>query len=87
MSEQDAGIPARQGEKMIAVTVYFWTNNIASVKDNIQPKQCHSAGIAMLRANKSHGIGSSARRYIFRSVEELPNVINEAMEDTGVKMH
>ena len=85
MSEQDKGVEARHGEKMIAVTVYFWTNNIASVKDNILPKQCHSSGIVMVNANRSHGITSSNRKYMFRSLEELPTEIEEALNGSDVR--
>ncbi len=84
MSKHDAGVEARRGEKMIAVTLYFWTNNIASVKDNILPKQCHSSGIVRVNANKSHGI-SNDRTYKFRTLGELPNVIEEALDNSGVR--
>ena len=85
MSKQDEGVKAQHGEKMVAVTCYFWTNNIASVEGNIIPKQCHSSGIVMVNANKSHGIASSQRRHMFRSLEELSDVMKKALDESGVK--
>ena len=71
---------------MVKVTVYFWTNNIASVEGNILPKQCHSSGIVMVNANRSHGITAGNRRYIFRSFKDIPNLIEEALGNAGVDM-
>ena len=87
MSEQNVGVRAQPRQKMIALTVYFWTNDIASGEDNILPKHCHSAGMVMVRANRSHGIPSSDRRYPFETLMELPQVVEESLAGAGIEMH
>jgi hypothetical protein len=78
-------LEAKHGEKMIEVTVRFWTNNIAKEKDRITPKFAWSAGVVRISRNESHGI-SPQNPLIFNSLMELPQVIEQVLLDHGVTL-
>lgn len=77
---------AKHGEKMIEVSIRFWTNNLAETKGNILPKHCWSAGTATLRKNGAHGIPSQDP-IKFNTLMELTNAIEQALIDGEIKMH
>ena len=45
-------------EKMIEVSLRFWTNNISSEPGKIVPKNAWTAGVVRIQGNESHGIVS-----------------------------
>ena len=57
MSEQDKGVEARHGEKMIAVFVYFWTNNIAGVRNRWHIMFVYVYGYT--QTYEAHGLGQT----------------------------
>ncbi len=51
---------AIHGEKTICLTVYFFTNEIATEKGTIVPKHAWTNGTVALRSNRAHGIKSGS---------------------------
>lgn len=77
---------AQWGERLIKISVNFWTNDIAEEKGYIIPKNAWSYGKVGLRANPSHDIKSSDP-IAFESLMELPAKIEELLIREGITLH
>ncbi len=86
MNRDTDEVQANHGEKMIEVSVRFWTNDIAETEGHIKQKHCWSSGTVTLPRNGSHGI-SSEEPQPFNSLMELTSAIEQAMIDAGIRMH
>jgi hypothetical protein len=56
---------AKHGDKMISITLNFWTNDIADRKGDIMPKHAWDAGMLALHASQDYSVvvpDSEARR-------------------------
>mgnify|MGYP006908215320 CR=1 FL=1 len=74
------------GEKMIEVSVRFWTNDIASEKGQLVPKHAWDSGMVAVPRNKTHGLGG-VEPMAFTSILELTKVIADALAKQGVTLH
>jgi hypothetical protein len=54
--ETPAALEASHGDKMIEVTIRFWTNDLAENPDLVVPKHAWSSGVVRITRNPSHGI-------------------------------
>ena len=54
---------AKHGEKTIALTVYLFTDEIATEKGKIVPKHAWTSGTVALRSNRAHGIKSGVEHH------------------------
>lgn len=86
MPESIESREARYGERMIEVRVRFWTDEIAEAEGQIVPKHAWVSGVVRMQRNESHGIVPRNPRP-FNSLMELPQVIERALIDHGVKLH
>ena len=77
---------AKYGDKTIALTVYFFTNDIATEKDNIVPKHAWTSGEVVLKSNPSHGIKTGPKSH-FHSLLGLPQAIEEVLIDGKIILH
>lgn len=73
---------AGHGQKTIKVQINFWTDNIAP-KGYIKPKHCWPSGMVTVPANPAHGIRSQDP-IPFNKFEDLPDAIQQALEEAGV---
>lgn len=71
-------IDAPHSDKMIEITIKFWTDDIAEGEGKVLPKHMHNSGMIRLSANRTHNIPSAPTP--FRSVTELPAKIEEMLE-------
>jgi hypothetical protein len=76
---------AAHGEKMIELTVRFWTNNLAE-EGQIVPKHAWASGVVKLEPNATHGIDAS-RPTPFQSLPDLFSKIEQLMIEHGVTLH
>ena len=76
-------VQAPHGEKTIAVTVRFWTNDIAQDAGMVEPGHCWASGTVYVKQNASHNIGPG-EDWVFNSIDDLPNVIGQALAAQGV---
>jgi hypothetical protein len=79
-------IDAPHGDKMIEITIKFWTNDIAKGEGKVLPKHMHNSGMIKLSANKTHNIPSEDPTP-FGSMAELPSKIEELLERHKIIMH
>ena len=77
---------ANPNEKMVELTLRFWTNDIAEAKGEILPKHAWNSGMLALSRNKSHGI-VPGKPSPFHSLMELPAVIEKAFIKHGIRLH
>ena len=77
---------AKHGEKTIALTVYFFTEGIATEKDKIVPKHGWTNGTVALRSNPSHGIKSGPEHH-FNSLLEISKAIEDVLIDGEIILH
>jgi hypothetical protein len=77
---------AKYGEKMIQITLYFWTNDIAKQRNKIRPKHGRTAGMVRVEASKTHGI-RAGKAIPFNSLGALPGVIEKAIIQHGIILH
>jgi len=85
-NEDFISLAAKHGEKMIEVTVRFWTNDIAPEEGKLIPKHAWTSGMIRVGPNKSHSIGSS--RWIpFHSLLDMGSVIEKALIEHRVVLH
>ncbi len=77
---------APHGEKMIEMTVRFWTNNISKKSGCIVQKECWDSGVVYMHENSSHGIASS-NPIQFHSMLDLPAKIEQLLTRRKVKLH
>ena len=72
--------------KMIEVSIKFWTDDLAAEKGQVLPKHGHTSGVMNLRANSRHGI-TAENPVPFNSVAEIPMLIERLMAQQGIKLH
>ena len=77
---------AKHGEKTIALTVYFFTDEIATEKGKIVPKHAWTSGTVALRSNRSHGIKSGVEHH-FDSLLEVGKAIEDALIEGEIILH
>ena len=73
-----------QDNKTIAVTIHFFTDNIAEEKGEVVPKVCWEKGTVSVRANKRHGIPATYA-YNFNCKEDIPAAIEKAVREAQIK--
>lgn len=87
MPKEDlVSLAAKHGEKMIEVSVRFWTNDIATDKGRLIPKHAWTAGMIRLSPNKSHNV-TSGRWIPFHSLLDIGAIIEKALIEQGVVLH
>ena len=79
-------IDAPHGDKMIEITIKFWTNSIADTEGMVLPKHMHNSGTIRLVANTTHGIPGE-KPTPFGSITELPGKIEELLERHKIVVH
>ena len=77
------GIKAAHGEKMIELRVKFWTNGIASSKDEVFQKNAWDSGMLVLETNHLHGI-KNIKNVPFHSMSDLPGKIEKMLIAHGI---
>ena len=77
---------AKHGEKTIGLTVYFFTNDIATEKDKIVPKHAWTSGEVVLKSNPSHGIKSGVKRH-FHSLLGMATAIEDLLIEGEIILH
>lgn len=77
---------ALHGEKMIEVTIRFWTNNISKKPRHIVKKECWDSGVVYLHKNSAHGISNSPP-VPFHSLLELSSKIEKLFITKNIKLH
>jgi hypothetical protein len=76
---------AARDRRMIALTVKFWTNNIAP-GGRIEPRHAWTSGTVRVDANAAHGI-RSGRPVPFNSLLSLPAAIERVLVQHQVTLH
>ena len=79
-------ILASRGERMIKVSVRFWTNKLAGKDGYVIPKHAWDAGIVKMPSNSVHGIKQDKWK-VFHSLPELAAVVAEVLAQQGVTLH
>jgi homospermidine synthase len=77
---------APHGQKMIELTIRFWTNKISKKRGHIVKKECWDAGVVYMHENPAHGI-TSANPMPFHSLLDLPAKIEKLLIRHKVKTH
>jgi hypothetical protein len=77
---------APHGQKMIELTIRFWTNNLSRKRGHIVKKECWDAGVVYMHENLAHGI-TSANPMPFHSLLDLPAKIEKVLITHKVKAH
>lgn len=77
---------AKIGERTIAVTIRFWTNNIADGKGKIEPRNAWTSGTVRAEPNKPHGI-RSRQDVKFHSLLTLTAAIEKVLIQNGITLH
>ena len=78
---------AVHGNKMISISVSFWTDGIATEEDRIVPKHAWTSGVVKAVRNDSHGIRTSADPIPFNTLMELPSAIEKLLIREGIVLH
>lgn len=78
-------VEARQGQRMIEVTVRFWTDDIADQDGHIIPKHCWSSGVVRVSPNQSHGINGT-KPVPFNSLSQIITTIEDLFISHGIKV-
>jgi hypothetical protein len=76
---------ATHGEKMVELTIKFWTDHIERDK-KIRPKHAWGGGVVGISRNKSHSIVPGAWRP-FNSLMELGTVIERVLIENDIVIH
>jgi hypothetical protein len=84
--KKEAAVKAKHGEKMIEVSIRFWTNNIATTKDSIIPKNAWTAGVVRMERNETHGIIPKSPK-VFGSLMDLSHVIEKVLIEHEIVLH
>ncbi|HYL58711.1 MAG TPA: hypothetical protein VEU51_07560, partial [Candidatus Acidoferrales bacterium] len=74
---------ALHGERMLEISVRFWTNDIAVDEGNIVPKHAWTSGVISLVRNKSHDIEPLPPKP-FHTLMDLSGVIEQVLIAHGV---
>ena len=77
---------APHGQKMVEVTIRFWTDEIAPNDGEIWPKHVWSSGVARVTANEAHGI-TSENPVPFNSLVGIGKVIEDLLIEHGIVVH
>ncbi|MDP1769704.1 MAG: hypothetical protein Q8L74_13015 [Nitrospirota bacterium] len=77
---------APHGQKMIEVTIRFWTNNISQKPGHVVKKECWDYGVVYMPKNSAHRI-PSAPPVPFHSLLELLPKIEKLFIAHKVKLH
>ena len=85
MADVEAKVAAH-GQKMIEVTIKFWTNGLAGEEGMISPKNAWDGGVVAVSSNKAHGI-PPMDPLPFNGLAELPAKIERAILQQGVTLH
>jgi hypothetical protein len=80
------GTKAQHGERMVQISVRFWTNNLASKKRHIVPKHVWDCGMVQMDTNGSHGIKSQAPTP-FHSLAQLSGIVERVILKHGLNVH
>ena len=78
-------VVAKHGEKMIEVTIRFWTNDLAEA-GMILPKHDWTSGMVDVRKNAAHGLGGH-EPLPFQTLMDLPGKIEEVLIREGITLH
>ena len=77
---------ADYGERMLQVTLYFWTNGIAKGRGKILPRHVWGSGMLRVEPNKAHGI-PSRKTLAFHSLLEMSAKIESLFLQNGITVH
>ena len=77
---------APKGDRMVQVTIRFWTDKITEGEGNIIPGHAWGAGVLTLEANRSHGIESGLYEH-FHSMLDLPRALEKLLTKGGISLH
>ena len=86
MAESMQTRKARPRERMIQVSVYFFTNGFDERRGYIAPKHGWTRGAIRMERNQSHGILPGISRP-FNSLMELPQVLEKVLIQHGITLH
>jgi hypothetical protein len=86
MPDDVAARAAVHGEKMIELRLMFWTDHLAG-EDQILPKHGWDAGVVLVQRNSSHGIVPRFPPRPFRTMADLPRIIEKVLIENGIKLH
>jgi hypothetical protein len=86
MSKEASPVAAPFGQRMIEVTVRFYTNGIALGQGKILPKHAWTEGVVTMEKNEAHGIKSGANVQ-FNSRLQIPLAIERALIHNGIALH
>jgi hypothetical protein len=78
-------INAPHGEKMLTLTVRFWTNDIAP--DGQFAKHAWTAGWVTLDRNEAHGLVGKPIKAVFHTLLDLPRAIQDVLTEAGITLH
>ena len=81
-----AGQLATHGEKTLEVTIRFWTDQIATKKNFIDPKHAWDFGVIYMHQNDTHGIEPASPKP-FNSILDLTSVLSQVLVQHGIKLH
>ena len=85
-SKKPLEVEAKYGDKMIELTIRFWTDSIAEAEGKVRPKHAWAAGVVSMQANKSHGI-APIKPIPFHTLMDLPAVIEKVVMQAGIQLH
>jgi hypothetical protein len=74
------------GERMIQVSIRFWTNNIAKGKGRIVPGHAWSGGMVRMETNAAHGIKPKSPMP-FHSMMDLSATMEKVLIAHGIVLH
>ena len=77
---------AKTGRKMITLRISFFTDEIASDKNSVIPKEAWDIGEVLMEANENHGIKPLPSK-LFNSIFELPSKVAEVLTDHDITLH
>jgi hypothetical protein len=75
------------GEKMIELTLRFWTNGISKKGGYVVKRECWDAGVVYVRSNGTHGLAKDGHPIPFNSLPELAGTVQNALIKSGVRLH
>ncbi len=78
---------AAHGEKMIELTLRFWTNGISKKPGFIVKKECWDKGVVYVRKNGSHGLVKDGHPIPFNSLADLGSRVEDALVKSRVRLH
>jgi len=81
--EEDEEVEAKHGEKMITLSVRFWTDGIAEEEGKVLAKNGWVHGVVRMDRNDSRGI-EPGKPIPFNSLLEIPLAIEELLIRKGV---